>query len=205
MTRAVASPVPGRLTVVRLLDASDAMNAAARRGPVGLSREVTAVDQFRRGNALLALLQPAADCDRLVYGLWGDHGGEVALQAPAATRPLCIPRTKVVHTDWLPRNWSIPDRLLATLPARLASTPRVVELSHTAVEARRLDSQADTPVVVLNWVGEPIDALAVTLLDVSARRMTSLRHGSLDGRALRAASVQVRLALDDVDVLLFEP
>jgi hypothetical protein len=122
-----------------------------------------------------------------------------------ATHPLFVPRTKTVHTDRLPRNWSTPDRLLATLPVRLANTPRAVELSHSAVEARRLDSDAGTAVVLLNWTGEPIDALTVGLPDGSARRVTSLRQGALDGGAVRAASVSVTLALYDVDVLLFEP
>jgi hypothetical protein len=59
--------------------------------------------------------------------------------------------------------------------------------------------------VLLNWTGEPIEALTVTLPEDSARRVTSLRHGPLDGGAPRAASVCVTLALVDVDVLLFEP
>jgi hypothetical protein len=121
-----------------------------------------------------------------------------------ATHPLFVPRTKAVHTDRLPRHWSTPDRLLATLPVRLANTPRNVELSHAAVEARRLDSDAGTAVVLLNWTGEPIDTLTVTLADGSARRVTSLRHGPLAGGALKAASLRVTLALDDVDVLLFD-
>jgi hypothetical protein len=122
-----------------------------------------------------------------------------------ATHPLFVPRTKTVHTDRLPRNWSTPDRLLATLPARLAQTPRGVLLSHAAVEARRLDSDAGTAVVLLNWTGAAIAELTVTLRGRGLRHVTSLRHGPLDDTATDDATVSIPLALDDVDVLLLEP
>jgi hypothetical protein len=114
--------------------------------------------------------------------------------------------TLVSFQDRLPRNWSESDRLLATLPARLASTPRNVLLSHGAVEARRLQSDAGIAVVLFNWTGAPL--LEITAIVRDARpfpRVTSLRRGPLLGQPVDGANLRVTLPLDNVDVLLFEP
>jgi hypothetical protein len=109
------------------------------------------------------------------------------------------------HMDRLPRHWSTPDRLLTTLPARLASTPRPVLTSHAAVEARRLQSSQGIAVVLLNWTGEAISALKVTLPSGGFRRITSVKRGSLNNTATNKATASVTLPLDDVDVLMLEP
>jgi hypothetical protein len=114
--------------------------------------------------------------------------------------------TTASFQDRLPRNWSEADRLLATLPARLANTPRSVQLSHSAVEARRLQSDAGIAVVLFNWTGAPLPEITAVVRDARPfPRVTSLRHGPLLGQAVDGANLRVTLPLDNVDVLLFEP
>lgn len=123
-----------------------------------------------------------------------------------ATHPLLIPNIVDVHSDRLPRNWSTPDRLLATLPARLASTPRSVLISHAAVEARRLESEAGIAIVLFNWTGAPLSKTVAIVRDARQfPRVTSLRHGPLVGQPVDGTNLRVTLPLNDVDVLLFEP
>ncbi|MBV9791419.1 MAG: hypothetical protein JOZ51_24700, partial [Chloroflexi bacterium] len=123
-----------------------------------------------------------------------------------ATHPLhLLPNILRAHTDRLPHNWSDPDRLLVTLPARLANTPRSVVTSHAAVEARRLQSAQGIAIVLLNWTGAPIESLKITVPAIGEfRRITSVKHGPLSNTATNKASASVSLPLDDVDVLMLE-
>lgn len=123
-----------------------------------------------------------------------------------ATHPLhLLPNILRAHTDRLPHNWSEPDRLLATLPARLANTPRSVVTSHAAVEARRLQSAQGIAIVLLNWTGAPIESLRVTVPAIGEfRRITSVKRGPLSNTSTNKASASVSLPLDDVDVLMLE-
>lgn len=123
-----------------------------------------------------------------------------------ATHPVhLLPNILRAHTDRLPRYWSDPDRLLATLPARQANTPRSVVTSHAAVEARRLQSAQGIAIVLLNWTGAPIQALKVSVPAIGEfRRITSTQRGPLSNTSTNKASASVSLPLNDVDVLLLE-
>jgi len=122
-----------------------------------------------------------------------------------ATHAVHLRDTLRVHTDRLPRHWSTTDRLLATLPAQLANTPRSVVTSQAAVEARRLQSARGIAVVLLNWTGEPIPSLNVDIASIGEfRRITSVKRGPLNNTSLNKADASVSLPLEDVDVLLLE-
>ncbi len=105
----------------------------------------------------------------------------------------------------LPRNWGAEQRRLAVAPARMARTPRAVTVSREGVEACRLQSEKGIAVVLLNWTGEPVRSLTVTVPRSAAfGRVTSLEKGRL--RPVAAGDqVTVTLPLESVDVLLVEP
>lgn len=123
-----------------------------------------------------------------------------------ATHPLhLLPNILRAHTDRLPHGWSDSDRLLATLPARLANTPRSVVTSQVAVEARRLQSARGIAIVLLNWTAAPIESLKVSVPAIGEfRRITSVKRGPLNNTSTNKASASVSLPLDDVDVLLLD-
>jgi hypothetical protein len=122
-----------------------------------------------------------------------------------ATHPVYVKGLVDLHLDRLPRYWDGQDRLLATLPARLAGTPRSVEVDRGAVEARRLESDRGIAVVLANWTGEPVDQLEVTVHRIGDfGRIRSVRHGPLDNLLSDADDAVVRLPLADVDVLVLE-
>lgn len=120
----------------------------------------------------------------------------------SATHPAFVNGVLDLHTDRLPRGWSDRDRLLATLPVRLADVPRPVRADRGAVEVRRLSSAAGTAVVLFNWTGAAIDDLRVEI-DGTVGRVRSVRRGPLTP-APRPGGCTVRLPLADVDVLVLD-
>jgi len=115
-------------------------------------------------------------------------------------------REQHILSDRMPWGWSARDRLLITLPARFAETPRSVRLSQECVEARRLQSGRGIAVVLLNWNGTPVPSLTVSIDNPAGfRRVTSVKHGVLQNMSPERAHVSVQLPLTDVDVLLLEP
>lgn len=122
-----------------------------------------------------------------------------------ATHPLRVKGRDYLHTDRLPRYWDGRDRLLATLPVRLAGVPRSVTVDTPAVEVRRLDSAAGIAVVLLNWTGAPVESVEVTVEGVGEhRRARSARRGPLPNLLSDADAAVVRLPLPDVDILVLE-
>jgi len=105
----------------------------------------------------------------------------------------------------LPVGWSARHRELATLPARLADTPRDVQVSSELTEAALLESEHGIAVTLLNWSGEPRPEIEVTVADVpfEPSRVRTARGApvslSRDGTRLR-----VKLPLTTVDVLMIE-
>jgi hypothetical protein len=104
----------------------------------------------------------------------------------------------------LPRRWSDAARDLAVAPARLAGAPRAVTVSRPGVEALRLDAPEGIAVVLLNWTGEPIEALDVAVSNPGRfARASSIERGLLRGEA-RPGALGVTLPLETVDVLMVE-
>lgn len=123
----------------------------------------------------------------------------------SATHSAYAKGTLDLHTDRLPRHWSDQDRLLATLPARLAGTPRSVSTDRGGVEVRRLQSDRGIAVVLANWTGAGVDRLEVTVAGIGDfRRIRSVRRGPLPNLLADADDAVVRLPLPDVDILVLE-
>jgi hypothetical protein len=105
----------------------------------------------------------------------------------------------------LPHGWKTSDRLLATLPTRLANTRRFVVTSHPGVEARRLQSKSGIAIVLFNWTGAPIENLTVLSSKlIGFDRISSAKHGPLVNHATDRSSLTVKLPLEDVDIILIE-
>jgi hypothetical protein len=104
----------------------------------------------------------------------------------------------------LPLRWGKSQRDLAVAPVRQANTPQPVRLSQEVVEACRLQSDKGIAVVLLNWTDEPIEHLEVTVPDVGCFHNVSSAMGVPLASTPSAQSIQVRMPLKDVDVLLIE-
>jgi hypothetical protein len=85
-----------------------------------------------------------------------------------------------------------------------AAAPRYVLLSAPLVEADPLDSPEGTAIVLINWSGEPLADLTVTIPQAGkVKRVTSLRTGKLR-TTTTPAGLQARLPLATVDVLMLD-
>ncbi|MBM4002479.1 MAG: hypothetical protein FJ295_04215 [Planctomycetes bacterium] len=98
----------------------------------------------------------------------------------------------------LPTDWSTEARLFATWPARLANAPRHVITNTPGVEAVLLESDAGLAITLLNWTGQPIQKLAITIPGLKpTSRLTSMEHGPLQ-RTAGGETVQLPLQAADV-------
>jgi hypothetical protein len=194
----VAGPIPLRDLATLALSPVDfptlqpqgAQTVATLANGAGASRPAITMRQHGKGRA---------------YAYAFFSGWQYWCSATHPTYPVPSALVPGAHMDRLPRHWSTPDRLLATLPARLANAPRPVLTSHAAVEARRLQSSRGIAVVLLNWTGEAIGALKVSLPSGDCRRISSVKRGPLKNASTDKATASVTLPLDDVDVLMLEP
>lgn len=78
----------------------------------------------------------------------------------------------------LPRDWPAATRALLTAPARLAKAGKFVTVSADGVEAALLESSAGVAVTLLNWFGDPLAAVTVTV-PMSPDMNRAARHGVL--------------------------
>lgn len=137
------------------------------------------------------------------YGYWPGYTYEVEVDRFDRTR--------------LPRDWRAETRAIITLPARSAGAKKFVDISEPLVEGAVLDSAAGIAVTLLNWTGDPLRALAVSLnLDqvpasvraklAAARATGKLKVESAEaGRlayAVNGGRLTVTLPLKTVDVLM---
>lgn len=114
---------------------------------------------------------------------------------------------QVKGTGWpppqrLPWGWDDNCRAVATWPAELAGARRHVTSSQPGVEPLLLESDAGIGITLLNWFGEPLDDLTLTVPGYIGRRPrvescrgTRLRH------TLTADGLTITLALNNVDVV----
>jgi hypothetical protein len=104
----------------------------------------------------------------------------------------------------LPHLWGKVQRDLLVAPARLANTPKPVELNQEVVEACRIDSPSGIAIVLLNWTYTPIPALKVTVQGVRGFPNTRSAQGASLKLSHLDDTVTVELPLEYVDVLLIE-
>jgi hypothetical protein len=106
--------------------------------------------------------------------------------------------------------WGKAERDIAVTPARLANTPQPIELSHEVVEACRLETRDDNgnligiAVVLLNWTGNSIPSLTVTIPNAGSLQQVTSIQGSTIFKTATGDTVAVTLSLKDVDVLLVQ-
>jgi hypothetical protein len=109
--------------------------------------------------------------------------------------------------------WGKAQRDIAVMPARLANTPRPIVLSHEVVEACRLEIRdaANTltgiAIILLNWTGESIPSLTVTIPDANAATLQNVKlakGGSLISKQFIGDTTTVILSIKDVDILLIQ-
>jgi Beta-galactosidase trimerisation domain len=101
--------------------------------------------------------------------------------------------------------WGKVERNIAVAPARLAKTPRPVTLSHEVFEACRLESSEGIAIVLLNWTGEPIPALTVTVPEIGTFINTvKLADGTIVNHSISGTTLTAIVSMQYVDVLMIE-
>ena len=102
----------------------------------------------------------------------------------------------------LPQGWSAEIRAFATWPARLANSPRHAIVDVPGVEACLLESNRGIAVTLLNWTGQPLSRIRVTIPGIkSSAKVSSTQQGPI---ARSDAETTIELPLDTADVLLIE-
>ncbi|MCX7706329.1 MAG: beta-galactosidase trimerization domain-containing protein [bacterium] len=102
----------------------------------------------------------------------------------------------------LPEGWSEPARKMVTMPAKIAGTPKYVEISESLIEGCYLKSEKGIAITLLNWSGEPKKEITVTINDAgNTRKVTSIENGTLNWEK-SDNKIQVKLPLKTVDVLM---
>jgi Beta-galactosidase trimerisation domain len=115
------------------------------------------------------------------------------VESPVYNNPHALPK------------WGKAERQIAVAPARLAKTPRPVTLSHEVFEACRLESSKGIAIVLLNWTGEPIPALTVTVPDIGMFTNTvKLADGTVINHSTLGTTLTVIVSMQYVDVLMIE-
>ena len=104
----------------------------------------------------------------------------------------------------LPSGWDKTARQIIVAPAQIADTPRSVTLDREEVEAVRLQSDKGIAITLLNWTGEPISQLSVTLPNIGKFRKVSSAAGAKVQSTLVGGALKITLPLMDVDVLMVE-
>jgi hypothetical protein len=104
----------------------------------------------------------------------------------------------------LPQDWGQEQRQLADAPAVLANTPRPVTVSQPVVEADRLQSDKGIAITLLNWSGQPISSLTVTIPNAGNFTIVCTAQGVPVQTQVNGTTLQVTLPLDHVDVLMLQ-
>jgi hypothetical protein len=106
---------------------------------------------------------------------------------------------------WLPVRWGQAQQQLAVEPAVLAQTAKPVVVSHDGVEADLLTSAQGDAIVLLNWTGQPLTQITVTLPNGAGFNQVQSAQGvALQTHANANGSLTVTLPLDNVDVLTLD-
>lgn len=130
------------------------------------------------------------DCDKgkiFSYGFW-----------PGITYNLTPDRS---DPGRLPRGWSDGARNMVTIPAKIAGTPKFVEISDTLIEGCFLKSDRGIAVVLLNWSGEP--KKEITVIVNGAGNITKVESAEIGNLKWERTgnSIKIKLPLKTVDVV----
>lgn len=105
--------------------------------------------------------------------------------------------------DGLPVGWSEPIRKWIVYPTEKAGVRPPVEVNRALVETPLLLSGGGAVVTILNWTGEPIEKLEMTVrLPFEVKSVTSVKHGPVKFKRTRDG-VEVRLPAGAADFVLF--
>ncbi len=127
-------------------------------------------------------------------------------------------RGRVVHFAWMPglsywKSWtttrdrlpvgfSEPIRRWITWPTTLAEVQPPVAVDRPLVEAPLLVCEGGAALTLLNWTGEPVQRLAVSLrVDFPVQSVESVRHGAV-AFVQRDGRVEFATPLDAADIVL---
>jgi hypothetical protein len=105
--------------------------------------------------------------------------------------------------DGLPVGWSEAIRQWIVFPTVKAGVRVPVVVDRPLVETPLLISDAGAVVTILNWTGEPIKSLSMTVrLPFEVKSVTSVKHGELKFKNGRDG-VEVKLAAGAADFVMF--
>lgn len=171
----------------------------ARFATAALALHTTVVALAPQGAQVLATLQDGRAALTL-----NRHGSGQALAYgffPGAEYSVSADRSDPRR---LPQRWSQPWRQMATAPVGLAAVRRSVVVDAEQVEALRMDGDAGSAVILLNWSGAPRPCLRLTVHGVRpGARVTSVEGRRVEA-TWRGAELDLTVPLADVEVLLFE-
>lgn len=92
-----------------------------------------------------------------------------------------------------------------TAPLRLTRLPKPIETGVEGVEAARLDSEAGSAIVLLNWTRAAQPSVSILIRNAGdVRTVESAERGRLEF-AREGEGIRVRVPLADTDVLLLRP
>ncbi len=101
----------------------------------------------------------------------------------------------------LPTGWSESARKMVTIPAKIASTPRFVEISEDLVEGCLLQSEKGIAIVLLNWSDREKE-LSLTINDaVNIIKAESVENGSVQWEKSKN-TLRLKTVLKTVDVIM---
>lgn len=106
----------------------------------------------------------------------------------------------------LPTGFSESLRAWVIFPTRLAGVEPWVVLDRAMVEAPLLLSHAGGAVTLLNWTGQPLEKVKVTVtLPFEAARVESVLQGKMKFKTLRDGRVEFTLPVKSADVVMIRP
>jgi hypothetical protein len=114
-------------------------------------------------------------------------------------------RSSQQKRDRLTVGFSEPLRRWITAPTQLAGVTPPVRVDRPLVETPLLVSDAGAAVTLLNWTGERIDALTVSVTPgFPVQSIESIRHGNLEF-ASEDGGVRCSVPLEAADILVLRP
>jgi len=105
----------------------------------------------------------------------------------------------------LPQGWDAEWRSMAVEPAYIVARDKPVDVDVDLVEAVRLESAAGIAVTLLNWTGQPLDHVTVTVHHAGNVNSARLADGGTVPVTRNGDDVTVTLPLRDVNVLMLRP
>lgn len=163
--------------------------------PVGPGAVVLA--RFSNGQAALSSRNHGAG-QALAYGFFP---GYEYFKSQYTENPVGSP---VAYPAFEFPRWGKAQRDYAVAPARLANTPKLVEVSHEGVEVCRLDSAQGTALILLNWTNEAIPSLTLSLRvnDIGAFQTASTLKQPIISQGVLNGDLIIMLPIHKTEIVL---